>query len=145
MNQLARFQIALNGAIFVSPFFAQSQRPIIQKFVAAYKAKYQLEPDFLAAQAFDGATLIQAAVRRGSAEQTTFERALMEIGQYEGLTGKMEILNTGEINRSYPLLEFKDGGVSELSLDGSTSEYVYRGNEQIDPSAAQAGAPQVHN
>lgn len=131
LNQLVRFQTALNGSIFVSPFYAKSQRPIIQKFIATYRAKYGQEPDFLAAQGFDGATLVKEAVKRSIAEKISIDRALLEIGEYEGLTGKIDIQSSGEIDRSYSLMEFRDGGVSEISVSSATSQFTYHGNEPV--------------
>ena len=128
LNQLSRFQNVLNGATFVSPFFLRSQRPVVAKFIEAYRAKYNQEPDFLAAQGFDAGTMVFAALERSAREGSFFAQALSEIGTYEGLTGRIVISPSGECTRTYSLVEFKDGGISEIGISEANPAYVMRGD-----------------
>ncbi|MCO6431132.1 MAG: penicillin-binding protein activator [Deltaproteobacteria bacterium] len=128
--QLARFQTSLDNSIFVSPFFTKSERPAIRQFIESYKSRYNQEPDFLAAQGFDAATMALAAMKR-SLTGVPFAQALAELGQYEGLTGRIAVSSSGEMQRSFALAEFKNGAVREI-VPGGTPSYVYRGDMPVN-------------
>lgn len=58
---------ATDGAIVGTPWFPQKDDEKVKAFRAAYKAKYNKEPDQFAAQAFDGIYLVyEAIVKAGS-------------------------------------------------------------------------------
>lgn len=112
--ELKRSQAVLNNAIFVSPFLKDSKRPIVGKFIEAYKAQYGQEPDLLAAQGFDAATLALTALKRTADERVGFDSALLSIREYDGVTGRTEISSSGELERTYDTARFKDGVISSL-------------------------------
>ncbi len=112
--QIGRSKNALEGAVFVSPFFAASRKEIIVRFVEAYQARYKTRPDFLAAQGFDAATLALAALRKQTAEGVPFVQALTAIERYEGLTGTIQVQQSGEIDRNFEVVTLKGGVLQEL-------------------------------
>jgi branched-chain amino acid transport system substrate-binding protein len=103
--KIARSQALFEKAIFVTPFFAQSTRSEVQKFVESYRAKFNSTPNFLAAQGFDAGTLIMSALRKGLAEGTSFDRAFLALPSYAGVTGVMSVLPSGEVARSFYVVE----------------------------------------
>jgi branched-chain amino acid transport system substrate-binding protein len=129
MPLLARYQTALHGAVFVSPFFIKSQRPEVVQFVSSYRAKYNIEPDFLAAQGFDAGSLIAATMQESLNSNISFNEAFAKLGSYNGLTGKITINPNGECERNYSLVEFMDGQLRELEVTESIPSYVLHGNE----------------
>ncbi|MDC0358495.1 ABC transporter substrate-binding protein, partial [Oligoflexia bacterium] len=131
--ELANSRTALDGAIFVSPFFSSSGEPVIAKFKQAYQAKYNESPDFLAAQGFDAATLVIAALaRQANDDMLSFEQALRSIQSYDGLTGRIWIDQSGEVKRIFSVVQFSQGKLEELSDSGNPS-FVMRGNEALGP------------
>lgn len=106
---------ALRNAIFVSPFFAASEREMVRRFVEAYRAKYNKSPDFLAAQGYDAATMVLAAGRRQQTETITVTDALRGISRYAGLTGDITPSSNGEIVRQFAVLQFQKGSLMELT------------------------------
>jgi len=104
-SEIANARSALNGIIFVSPFFSASDKPIVSKFVDAYKASYNANPDFLAAQGFDAATMVFAALKRKLTEGLEFDQAFSAIDLYDGLTGKISVSLDGELKRSFNIVQ----------------------------------------
>lgn len=128
-DQLTRSLTVMDGAVLVSPFFTQSERPLVSKFNAAYEAKFHQKPDFLAAQGFDSATLVLAAVKRHMQEGLDVTSALQGIDGYEGLTGKIYVKEDGEIVRDFAVVQFRQGKLTEL--DTASKSFVMRGNEPV--------------
>jgi branched-chain amino acid transport system substrate-binding protein len=55
---------AANGVFTMAEFFPTEQRPEVQRFVAAYRAKYQQDPDTFSAIAYDTMILFAALARQ---------------------------------------------------------------------------------
>lgn len=104
-QKIARSQALFERAIFVTPFFTQSNREEVKRFVDSYRGKYQASPNFLAAQGFDAGTLIMLALRKGMAEGVPFDRALTGISSYTGVTGTIAVAPSGEFVRSFYVVE----------------------------------------
>jgi len=105
----------LEGCVFVSPYFSRSQREIIKRFNTIYKNSYGAEPDFLAAQGFDAATMALAAISRKQSEGISFEEAFRAIENYEGLTGKMRVRSDGVVERQFSVVQLGEKGLVEIS------------------------------
>jgi branched-chain amino acid transport system substrate-binding protein len=131
--QLNRAKTALEGAIFVTPFFASSRKEIIVRFVEAYQARFKLKPDFLAAQGFDAATVALAALRKQNTEGIPFVQALTSVERYEGLTGTIRVQQSGEFERNFDVVTLRDGAVIELQKQVAES-FVVQGAGDIERS-----------
>ena len=59
------------GTIFVDRFYARSQDPLVQQFVARYADAYGEPPDTYAAEGFDAARLLRQLVEAGGAFSAT--------------------------------------------------------------------------
>lgn len=129
-SQLNRSKNALEGAVFVSPFFAGSRKEIIVRFIEAYQARYRVRPDFLAAQGFDSATLALAALRKQTGEGLPFAQALAAVERYEGLTGTIQVQLSGEIERNFEVVALSRGVVTEVQ-ERKPETYVGRGNDVV--------------
>jgi branched-chain amino acid transport system substrate-binding protein len=78
---------AANGTLVGSPWFVGKSDPASQKFVEAYKAKYNVEPDQFAAQAYDTLFIVAAAINAaGAAEPEKIKDALGKV-KYTGVMG----------------------------------------------------------
>jgi len=128
-EEISHSRTVLNGAIFVSPFFIASERPLIRKFIETYKSRYGASPDFLAAQGFDAATLVAGAMKKQRKESMSFAQALQDIDFYDGLTGKISVETNGEVSRVFTVVQLQNQRLVDL---GSSQElsFVMRGNEQ---------------
>lgn len=112
-SKVANSQALFENALFVTPFFPQSTRTVVQQFTESYKSKFKIAPNFLAAQGFDAGTLVAAAVHKSSRERKSFSEALAQLPRYEGVTGVIEIQRDGEIRRSFYVVEVTPQGFLE--------------------------------
>jgi hypothetical protein len=117
--------------VFVSLFFTESTRPAVAQFMQSYYEQFRVKPDFLAAQGFDAATLVASAVGQQRQSGAPFAVALGSIGSYEGLTGTMTIAESGEIERTFSVVQLVDDKVVELT-EPITPSFVMRGDEALD-------------
>lgn len=120
LGKLGSARTLLEGCVFVSPFFAKSDRELVRRFVSIFKTTYGTDPDFLAAQGFDAATMALAALSREVNEGIPFADAFRAIENYEGLTGKMRVRSDGAIERQYAIVQLTDTGLVELNTGAST-------------------------
>lgn len=81
----------MQNAFITNHFSSDAPLPSVQKFVAAHKKLYNVEPDSASALGYDAVYLIADAVRRSSAKDGAKLRdALAETKNFVGVTGKIE-------------------------------------------------------
>lgn len=99
----------VEGAVFLTPFVSSDTNPAVQDFVAKYEEKTGGVPDQFAAQAYDCAYVIKAALEQAaSVESDALIAAMTEI-EVEGLTGKVSFDETGEPHKEAKLVEIVNG------------------------------------
>ncbi len=101
-TKIARSQALFERSVFVTPFFAQSTREEVQRFVESYKGRFNTAPNFLAAQGFDTGTLVMNALNKGN---SSFGAALESLPPYNGVTGVLSVSSSGEIVRNFYVVE----------------------------------------
>jgi ABC-type branched-subunit amino acid transport system substrate-binding protein len=126
----------LNGAIFVSPFFHNVEREVVSRFVEIYETTYGGKPDFLAAQGFDAATMVIAALRQSALQKVPFARAFELIDNYDGLTGRMSVNRNGEVERQFEVVTMRDGVIARLTQsEVAVPSFSYRGNFPLESAS----------
>jgi branched-chain amino acid transport system substrate-binding protein len=101
---------ALNKTYFTNHYSSSDTDPKIVKFVEAYKAKYNKEPDAFAALGYDSVQLmVQGLKDANAADPVKLAEALAKISNFEGITGKMTIDEKHNPVKAGVILEFKDG------------------------------------
>lgn len=79
---------ALKNTFISNHYSAENPAPEIQNFVKAYKAKYGVEPDSLAALAYDAAKVLADAIKRaGTTESAKLRDAISSTRNFPGVTG----------------------------------------------------------
>ncbi|MBO8159660.1 ABC transporter substrate-binding protein [Thermosyntropha sp.] len=100
----------LNNTYFTNHYSVQDQNPKVQKFVKAYKEKYNKEPDAFAALAYDAVQLLAQAIKdANSTNPEDIKNALENIKDFEGVTGRMSIDEQHNPVKAGVIIEFKDG------------------------------------
>ena len=101
---------SVEGAIFLSPFFAADPSDNVKAFVEAYEAAYGATPDQFAADAYDSVYAIAAAMEKaGSVEGADMIAAMTEI-TVDGLTGTgITWTAEGEPNKGCKFIQIIDG------------------------------------
>ena len=80
------------GVYFANHFWVGSDDPLVKKFVSDYRAKYGIEPDALAATAYDAARMLFDAFKRARGDRPQDLRdALAETKDFAGVTGKITL------------------------------------------------------
>lgn len=83
---------AFEGVYFANHFWAGSDDPLAKKFIADYRAKYGVEPDALAATAYDATRMLFDAFKRAkSTESAAVKNALAQTKDFPGVTGKITL------------------------------------------------------
>ena len=107
----------LEGAVFVTPFFAKSARGDVTSFVASYEDRFNSSPDILSAQAYDATRLVLSSFSNESSDTRPVSR-LLAIKEFPGVTGKLSVLGTGEISRRMSVIKFSRGEAREVMAGG---------------------------
>jgi branched-chain amino acid transport system substrate-binding protein len=104
---------ALEGDYFSTHLAPDEKLPVIQNFVAKYRAKYGETPDSMAALGYDSAMLLVDAIKRaGTTDGAKVRDALAATKNFPGVTGSITI--DAERNASKPavILTIKNGQFS---------------------------------
>lgn len=102
---------ALNNTYITNHYSAEDKDPKVQKFVSAFKAKYQGKaPDGFAALGYDTGYLLADAVKRaGDVDPVKIKDALASTKDLELVSGKITIDAQHNPVKSAAILEYKDG------------------------------------
>ncbi len=113
---------ALNGSIYVTPFFLNSKEPLVRDFVSKYKNTYNQMPTFLSAQAFDATRLALQSVISTDTRPSSVINSINNIKDLKGVTGSLTVTNSGEIERRMSIITLVDGNEVEVMSFGNLVE-----------------------
>jgi branched-chain amino acid transport system substrate-binding protein len=101
----------IEGSYFCNHYSTQIATPVAQKFMTDYKAKYNQEPDDVAALTYDAMGFLGQAIKDGGKlDRQTVRDALSKIAKYEGVTGNLQFLpGSGDPIKTAVILQIKDG------------------------------------
>jgi branched-chain amino acid transport system substrate-binding protein len=101
---------ALQGTYYSTHFSSESTEPLAQKFVTAYKAKYNETPDAMAALGYDSAMVLADAIRRAnSTEGPKVREALAATSNFPGATGATTLNEKRDATKPAVIITAKDG------------------------------------
>lgn len=102
---------AVEGCYYSTHYSPQSQDPEVQKFVQAYKAKFNNEvPDAMAALGYDSALVLADAIRRaGTTDGSKLRGALTKTQDFPGATGKTTIDPNRDASKPATIVTVKNG------------------------------------
>jgi branched-chain amino acid transport system substrate-binding protein len=102
---------ALEGTYYSTHFSSESTEPLAQKFVAAYKAKYNGEtPDAMAALGYDSAMVLADAIKRaGTTDGPKLREALAATSNFPGATGGTTLNEKRDATKPAVIITVKDG------------------------------------
>jgi branched-chain amino acid transport system substrate-binding protein len=118
---------SLKNAYISNHYSAENPAPEIQSFVKAYKAKFGVVPDSLAALAYDAAKVLADAIKRaGTTDSAKLRDAINATKDFKGVTGSIS-LDSGR-NAVKPAVV--------LELDATAGAFKFK--ETIAPEGAAA-------
>jgi branched-chain amino acid transport system substrate-binding protein len=119
---------ALDGDYMVNHYSTDDPSPSVQKFVAAYKAKYGVVPDAIAALGYDAMNVLADAIRRaGTTKCTSLRDAIAGTKGFAGVTGSISLNASRDAVKPAVVFELRD------------KKLVYK--ETIQPSGGAGAAP----
>lgn len=125
-NSPKLFEIAKNaadGTLMGSPWSSENLTPANKAFMAAYKAKFNVDPDQFAAQAYDAMNIVAQALKKvtlsGSldAERQSLFEALPKV-QYSGATGKFAFAKATGKDGKEAGYDAKQDAIVNVAKDG---------------------------
>ncbi len=145
---------ALKNAYISNHYSAENPAPEIQNFVKAYKAKFGVEPDSLAALAYDAAKVLADALKRaGGTDPTKLKDAINATKDFKGVTGSIT-LDSGrnavkpavvlELDPAAGAFKFKETIAPEGSATANTNANVMNSNSAANSSTANASNANVN-
>ena len=101
---------ALQNTYYSTHFSPESTEPLAQKFVAAYKAKYNESPDAMAALGYDSAMVLADAIRRaGTTDGPKLRDALAATSGFPGATGATTLNEKRDATKPAVIITVKEG------------------------------------
>jgi branched-chain amino acid transport system substrate-binding protein len=83
---------ALNGCYYSNHYSVDDPNPILQKFVADFKTRYNGTPDAMAALGYDAALILADAIKRAnSTKPDSIRDALAQTRAFQGVTGSITL------------------------------------------------------
>jgi ABC-type branched-subunit amino acid transport system substrate-binding protein len=117
-NHRALVEIAgqdAEGAVFSDAFFPDSDFPFVREFVSAYYAAYGEQPDALAAQGYDAASMMREVLSgRGSMSRAGARNALLRVQNFPGVSGVTSFDEHGGTRKNLYLLTVRNGEIVQL-------------------------------
>jgi len=112
---------SLKNTFISNHYSADNPTPEIQNFVKSYKAKFNVEPDSLAALAYDAAKVLADAIKRaGGTDSAKLKDAINSTKDFAGVTGKITIDKTRNAVKPAVVLEL-DPAASKLKFKETIS------------------------
>ena len=102
--------VAMEGHYFSTHYAPDIATPEAQKFISAYKLKYNSVPDDVAALTYDAVALLcQALQTAGKIDREAVREALAGVKEFKGVTGQMQFKGTGDPEKSAVILRIEGG------------------------------------
>ncbi len=106
---------SVEGSVFTAGFFTDDPSENAQKFVKAYKEKFNEEPDMFAAQAYDAAMILLTALENaGGVGGEAHQKEMLEIKDFPGITGSTSFTPIGDVVKDIIILKVEDGKFTKL-------------------------------
>ena len=127
---------ALEGAYYVNHYSPEAPIPVVQDFVAKYRAKYSEEPDSIAALAYDSANLLAHAMAEApSLKGSDIRDSIAAVKEFPGVCGKITFDANRTPVKAATILKVTGGKIVFVKEIGAP------GAAPAEPASAPAPAP----
>ncbi len=101
---------AASGVVFVQPEFdLKSDDPKIQQFAKQYKSRFDIDAGIYSAHGYDAAMALARTLNGGARTPEDIRKALLDLKDFSGLTGRIKFLPTGDCEKSVRVMTVRDG------------------------------------
>ncbi len=105
-----------NGVVY--PFPKAPQGEAVERFKAAFRAKYGKEPALLNDCGYDAANLLLEAFKNGAATPLEVRKYLSTLKGFPGASGEISFDSNGDVSKPMEMKVIKDGKFTQLPLNG---------------------------
>lgn len=108
----------VENAVYVTPFFAETQSGEVQSFIQEYARFYGTAPTYLDAQAYDAMMLLLNAWSKlplSSVQRNAVLEKLLGTHDYKGVMGPTSFTPDGRMQKNYLVLQIKNGKAVQIS------------------------------
>lgn len=100
----------MKDALITDSFFAESRSETVKDFVAAFQHTYGRVPGIIEAVAYDSAMMVFQTMRQtASNSRRDLQQALLQINDFEGVTGRTGFAQNGEAKKDLQMLRISRG------------------------------------
>lgn len=100
---------AIEGGVFTNHYSKDDTRPVVQEFVAKYKARFNAEPDALAVLAYDGMNIMLDSIKRAGSTDGKAIRDALAATKLDTVTGTITYDEKRNPVKSAVIVEMKGG------------------------------------
>ena len=105
-----------DSAVFVAKYSTRSDLVSVQKFLGAFRQRFNRDQGIAAALGYDAMTAVLTAIERGGTSRKRLQHALENLGEIPGATGKISFSRGNRENAWMYLLTIRKGKIKLLSL-----------------------------
>jgi branched-chain amino acid transport system substrate-binding protein len=109
---------ALNNTFISNHYSGDNPAPVVQNFVAAYRKRFNRDPDSIAALAYDAVKVLADAITRASSTEGPRLRDALAAADVPGVTGQLKM--NAERNVVKPAV------IQEVTFANGRVKFVYR-------------------
>lgn len=109
---------ALNNTYISNHYSGDNPDPVVQKFVGAYRARFNREPDAIAALAYDAVKVLADAVTRANSTEGPKLRGALAQADVPGVTGRLKINAKRDVD--------KPAVIQEVTYANGEVKFVYK-------------------
>ena len=117
-DALANGREALNNTYISNHYSADNPAPIVQNFVAAYRKRFNKEPDAIAALAYDAVKVLADAMQRAKTTDGPKVRDALASADVPGVTGQLKMNKERNVD--------KPAVVQEVTYANGQVKFVYK-------------------
>ena len=103
----------LKSNYFVDGFYLDSRQDEVKRFVEQFQNSYGEAPSYLSAQAYDAAGIIFKNIISGADNRLKLRNSLIMVNNYPGVTGKTDLLESGDSEKNIFALTVKKKKIVE--------------------------------
>jgi branched-chain amino acid transport system substrate-binding protein len=109
---------ALNNTYISNHYSGDNPDPVVQNFVKAYRAKFNREPDAIAALAYDAVKVLADAITRSNSTDGPKLRDALSQADVAGVTGRLKINAKRDVD--------KPAVIQEVTYANGEVKFVYK-------------------
>jgi len=117
-DALANGREALNNTFISNHYSGDNPDPIVQTFVSSYRAKFNREPDSIAALGYDSVKVLVDAMKRANGTEGPKLREALATADVPGVTGRLKMNPKRDVD--------KPAVIQEVTFANGQIKFVYK-------------------